>query len=717
MSVPLFIFAATICRLFEDPYLDPIESLADVLEYRNVESKLDGTYRPVLDRLLVRYSGTRQRQVVEDVRQILGTIIILETPLSIASLSELTGVPKSSINARLGPLHSVLDIPDDETMPIRLFHLSFRDFLLHDNTRDKTPFWIDECEANLSVTGYCLGTMHRQLKKNICGLKNYGTERMKIGSYLLHKHVRPELQYSCRYWIHHLTQSMKRHDTMNLGHVLAFLEAHFLHWVEVMGLFGLVSECLEGLSVLLMKVRTLEDSQIFEFLQDAKRFIFRILQIADYAPLQIYAFGLVFAPSEAIIRKRFVDQCPEYPDWVTQFPRVSKTWGPELQLLVRNSSESNSVSHIAMSSDGRVLATGSSDGTIRMWDPTSGALRHSFSCQLYLNYLAFLPKSQLVASGSWRDQTINFWNATTGTLLRTIRISGPPVSSAVFSPDGLITAGHVDGSITLCDPDNGTVRYTFRCRPNPVVSMAFSPDGHLLAAGSNSTTDSPYGAAVTVLDVTNGTIKYMHGPPECDSNSNGRRNTVSTVAFCPRGRLLGATFTDSNAIRVWDSNDGIVKYTFRGNYPVGLAFSTDGRMLAYSCDKDIKVWNTSGLEPEQTLQSHTSVEALAFSPDSQLLMSGSYHGATIWDPAVKEHYSRERKTHNTWAFSADGRMLATATRTVIEPWTRTSVKSLKAKIYSRTCIRLWNAENGMLEQTLEDDADLGHMHRVIEVYC
>jgi hypothetical protein len=59
MSVPLFIFAATVCCLFEDYNLDPVQCLSEILKYQSQESKLDGTYLPVLDRLVSKYSGMR----------------------------------------------------------------------------------------------------------------------------------------------------------------------------------------------------------------------------------------------------------------------------------------------------------------------------------------------------------------------------------------------------------------------------------------------------------------------------------------------------------------------------------------------------------------------------------------------------------------------------------------------------------------------------------
>lgn len=78
----------------------------------------------------------------------IGAIVILESPLSVISLLRLLGLPERLIYLRLNPLHSILSVLDNETLPVRLFHLLFRDFLLDLETREKTPFWVDKKEMH-----------------------------------------------------------------------------------------------------------------------------------------------------------------------------------------------------------------------------------------------------------------------------------------------------------------------------------------------------------------------------------------------------------------------------------------------------------------------------------------------------------------------------------------------------------------------------------------
>ncbi len=151
MVVPLFIFAATVCRFLEEPNRNPRRRLNDILTYDAEEiSKQDVTYLPIMSHL---FSGHREREKEKlslDFRNIVGSIVVLETPLSVISLTALLDLQKEDVRCRLDSLHSVLSIPTDERLPVRLLHLSFRDFLLDSPTREKSPFTVDGSEAQRS---------------------------------------------------------------------------------------------------------------------------------------------------------------------------------------------------------------------------------------------------------------------------------------------------------------------------------------------------------------------------------------------------------------------------------------------------------------------------------------------------------------------------------------------------------------------------------------
>jgi hypothetical protein len=245
--IPLFIFAATICRVFEDPYWDPEDSLIEILARRNNGANLDGTYLPVLNRLLNGQSDKKKEQLVQEFHQVVGAIVILESPLPVMSLSRLLGIPERLIQLRLSPLHPVLSVPGDKTLPVRLYHLSFRDFLLEPETRRKSPFGFNKEDMHYKLTLLCLA-MCQNLRKNICGLPSDGAQRVEIGHQTLDQCLPQELQYACRYWAHHLVQCKDLNDILHNAYIL--LQKHFLHWVEAMSPLGHVSEVVRILNLI-----------------------------------------------------------------------------------------------------------------------------------------------------------------------------------------------------------------------------------------------------------------------------------------------------------------------------------------------------------------------------------------------------------------------------------------------------------------------------------
>ena len=269
MAVPLFIFAATVCRFIRDPaWCDPGDRLAKVLEYQSGTQqseidKLDATYLPVLDRLLVG-SEASKRSLLSEFRMVVGPIVLLAEPLPIRSLARLLGVEEKVIIRRLEPLHSVLSVPASPTSPVRMFHLSFHDFLVDHNKQGTNPFWIDRGATNDKIATRCLELLSDHLKKDICDLRIPGTARADIESSVIDSHLPSYVRYACLYWVHHLQQSNTR---IGDGHqVHTFFERHFLHWLEALSLLGKISDSvrmIKNLQGLVSVRRTRADLQMF----------------------------------------------------------------------------------------------------------------------------------------------------------------------------------------------------------------------------------------------------------------------------------------------------------------------------------------------------------------------------------------------------------------------------------------------------------------------
>jgi hypothetical protein len=275
MAIPLFIFAATVCRFVEDQaWMDPAGQLAKILSYQRSGGseldKLDTTYLPVLTQLVVGKKGSTRSRLVSQFRDIVGPIVLLAEPLSALSLSQVLDIPAASINGTLSRLHAVLDVPSKTDSPIRPFHLSFRDFLIDPAKRYTNEFWIDERETHQRLATNCLRLMESCLKKNICNLKMPGTPRIEVDSKDLDTFLPAHIQYACRYWVSHLEQGTDRirdlcdaNDQSSeskkvLGDeeiVWKFLKDHFLHWLESLSLLGKLSDGVTSIRKLLHVVQ------------------------------------------------------------------------------------------------------------------------------------------------------------------------------------------------------------------------------------------------------------------------------------------------------------------------------------------------------------------------------------------------------------------------------------------------------------------------------
>ncbi|KAL2782465.1 hypothetical protein BJX66DRAFT_351159 [Aspergillus keveii] len=548
IAIPLFIFAATVCRFLEDPHWPPEERLVEFLAdpATRSASEMKRTYLPILNQLLKGQNEADSNKLKQEFREILGVIVLLARPLSANSLTTLLDKRKSTIKARVESFRSVLSVTEDDDIPVTTLHSSFRDFLFDPECK----FRIYESEMHGNIASHCFRIMNT-LRENICNLPSYGTQRAQIPNSVIKEHLPEELRYSCRYWAHHLHQSEA--NTLQTE-ALSFLKCHFLHWLETMSLIGLISEAVSAINALHSKYEASLDGESSEFLYDAKRFILANIYITNLAPLQVYCSALVFAPTYSTIRGMFKAR----QRWIKSLPQVEKSWSAELQTL---EGHPNSVCSVAFSADGLTVASGSADCMIKLWDAKTGSeVRTLQGHQKWVNSVAFSADSLTVASGS-ADCTIKLWDAKTGL----------EVISVAFSADGLMVAsGSWDRTIKLWDAKTGLEVRTLQGHQNWVNSVAFSADGLMVASGSADCTIKLWDAK-TGLEV---------------HTLQGHQKWVNSVAFSADG-LIVASGSQDRTIKLWDAKTGLEERTLQGhqNWVNSVAFSADGLMLFWYTSK------------------------------------------------------------------------------------------------------------------------------------
>ena len=373
------------------------------------------------------------------------------------------------------------------------------------------------------------------------------------------------------------------------------------------------------------------------------------------------------------------------------------------------------VTSVTFSPDGEILATGDTNGEIRLYRVADG--KHILLCQGHKNWvpsLAFSPNGSILASSS-SDHTVKLWDIGTGQCLKTLQGHNDEIWSIDFNRDGsLLASGSDDYTIKLWKVSTGECLKTFQEHSNDVHTVAFSRDGQMLASGSADNkinlwyintgkcfkTFQEHQAAVRSVTYSRDgqtlasgsedqTIKLWDvNSGKCFKTLQGHSNGIYSLTFSPKNELLVSSSLDQT-IKLWDINSGKCLKTFQGhsNWIYSVTFSPEGRFFASgSHDQTVKLWDVSTNKCLKTFQGYTNqILSVAFNPNGQMLASGS-HDKTLrlWNintGQILKTFKGHQASVRSVAFNPNGQMLASGS-------------------HDKT-LRLWNINTGQILKTFE----------------
>ncbi|CAG8248382.1 unnamed protein product [Penicillium salamii] len=511
----LFIHAATVCKFVRDGGWLAVERLNQLLETQKSDSaelELNKMYTVVLEYSFASVTNGLTPDEVGKVHQlfqcVIGAIIVMFDTISSDSLANLLGVKRDSIIVTLSALHSVINVPERHSEPIRILHPSFREFLLDPNRCTNKFYLILVSSAHGRLLTRCVAYLMSHLKRNILDISKPGTKARDVLMERIDEKMPMELQYSSRYWWSHF-QNSDNHSRKELP-LLEFLEDKYLFWLESLAWLGKLGPAIEAILNLdaILIGKSLESefstsmpsnhrkskttSQLHTFVPDALKFLLINKLMIEEAPLQLYVSALIFSPNSSEVRKTNLN---EIPSWVLNEPRVPGSWSKSSHGI--SIAQPSGIHFLAISPDGSLVATACGDCMVHILDVLTGTERLQLEGNMDgLASVCFSPNGCLVAS--FAQNCVSVWNieAALGAKCQPVcqfrfrrqgfgGLQGNHPTCAISPSGNLVTVVDFPRDIWVWDMRvKQSVKYHFQIQPavhrRHIRSVYFSSDESLL---------------------------------------------------------------------------------------------------------------------------------------------------------------------------------------------------------------------------------------------
>jgi serine/threonine-protein kinase len=318
---------------------------------------------------------------------------------------------------------------------------------------------------------------------------------------------------------------------------------------------------------------------------------------------------------------------------------------------------------LSFSADGRTLASGSSDHTVRLWDLTTGAEKDPLQQQHGpATAVAFDSQGHSLAAltGPWEPR-VRLWDFAAGQKHDFASGHRGGIAALGFTAKGSTLAAWGPWGASFWDATTGKAMGHMQPPGDTQLWGTLAPDGRTVAAAGGKE------PIIKLWDALS-----FSGPNAAPvATLSGHKAAVTALAFSPDGKALASADADGS-VKLWRlSHAGkettALRYTLN-SHPAAvaaLAFSPDGRWLACACrDGGVQLFETNGGVQRHTLEhSANLIGSLIFSPDGKTLAVWSLHGVKLWDVATGRAQDGQPKPAGlirAVTFSPDSRRLATA---------------------------------------------------------
>ncbi|KAI1102145.1 hypothetical protein F4804DRAFT_313995 [Jackrogersella minutella] len=531
---------------------------------------------------------------------VLSTMAIVHQSLHINELRGLVSWPKRvNLEVILAKCSGFLQVRDKV--------VSFRHRSARDYVRTQILDLPKTSKAQAKLTILCLDSLARNLGKNFSlledGLRGLPESVSSAAS-----------SYESLHWAMHLTEiSDVTMNTDILAQVHSFLNEHFLIWVDALGTAKRTPQAtmqLQQADLVLQQMRketTDEPNSLCDLIHDAHMFL-QIHQSTNTSIDLPASNTLLFCPENSIIKKFWLTRAFR---WLSDPPMMDQYWSPN---FTNFRGHTDWIRDIAISSDGQLIASGSDDGTVRIWDTQTGTIQHKILVGTTIWVWSVAISKKFVAA-STDDNTIMVWDLYTGHILKRLDSHTSVTGALCFSPTEDKLACSYDQKVLIWDVAGKSEAWQGKEIWEDVTasSLAFSPDGRFLIMVAST---------IRVWDIERGSMRGSFGDPI---------EQINCAVFSPYNageKKLIASGSDDGTVCIWNADDDPKLRRTESLEDIQNNIPEEGQLDEV---KETGITKPMLVFGDEASKHRSSIYSVAFSPDGSQLASASNFTIDIWD--------------------------------------------------------------------------------------